>query len=79
MNGPVIKDRANIVVNGDVNGDGFADAEDSIAIWLVIMSGDTTVNAMTLAADVNKDGIVDQNDIDLVEQAGALNITIEQR
>ncbi len=75
----VVVDTYTLVIFGDVNGDGYADAQDSIAIWIIIVSGDTSLSALNLAADVNKDGVIDQNDIDLVEQAGALNTPIEQR
>ncbi len=74
-----VVDTYSLVIFGDVNGDGFVDAQDSIFIWMIIMSGDTSVNALNLAADVNRDGVINQDDIDLVEQVGALNATVGQR
>ena len=74
-----VVDTYTLVIFGDVNGDGYVDAQDSIFIWMIIMSGDTSVNALNFAADVNKDGVIDQTDIDFVEEVGALNATVEQR
>ncbi len=74
-----VVDTYTLVIFGDVNGDSFVDAQDSIFIWMIIMSGDTSVNALNLAADVNRDGVINQADIDLVEEVGALNATVEQR
>ncbi len=77
-NGEIV-DSYTLVIFGDVNGDGFVDAQDSLYIWVIIMSGDTATNAQNFAADVNRDGFIDQADMDLVEQVGALNATVEQR
>jgi len=74
-----VVDTYTLVIFGDVNGDSFVDAQDSIFIWMIILSGDTSVNALNLAADVNRDGVINQADIDLVEEVGALNTTVEQR
>ena len=58
MDGPVIKDRANVVIYGDVNGDGNVNSKDSTAI-LKHLSKNTLLEGHYLtAADVDKDGEV---------------------
>ncbi len=75
-----VVDTYTLVVFGDVNGDGLVDGQDSLLIWMIIWSADTTTDeAILLAADANKDGVIDENDVTLVEQVGALNDTIDQR
>ena len=58
MDGPVIKDRANVIIYGDVNGDGNVNSKDSTAI-LKHLSNNTLLEGNYLtAADVDKDGKV---------------------
>ena len=75
----VVVDSYTIVIFGDVNGDGYVDGQDSLFIWMIIWSDDTSVNAYSLAADANRDGVVDELDVELVEEVGALSATIQQR
>ncbi len=74
-----IVDTYTLVIFGDANGDGHVDGQDSAFIWMIIWSGDTSVNAYNLAADANRDGVIDELDVQLVEMVGALSTTIEQR
>ena len=74
-----IVDRYTIVIFGDVNGDGYVDGQDSLFIWMIIWSGESEVTAYTIAADVNRDGTIDELDVELVEEVGALSTTIKQR
>ena len=62
MNGPVIKDRANIVVNGDVNGDGVLDSTDADAIVKHITLDESLEWAYLEAADFDGDGEITVND-----------------
>ncbi len=72
-------DTYTLVIFGDANGDGYVDGQDSLFIWMIIWSGDASVNAYNLAADANRDGVIDELDVELVEEVGALSATIEQR
>ncbi len=74
-----VVDTYTLVIFGDVNGDGVVDGQDSVFIWMIIWSGDTTENAYTFAADVNKDGVINEVDVQIVEEVGLLNATVEQR
>ena len=74
-----VVDSYKLVVFGDVNGDGLVDGQDSLLIWMIIWSAEEVDEAIRLAADANKDGVIDEKDVELVEQVGALNATVEQR
>ncbi len=74
-----VVDSYTIVIFGDANGDGYVDGQDSLFIWMIIWSGDTSVNAYNIAADANRDGVIDELDVNLVEEVGALSATIQQR
>lgn len=69
MNGPVIKDRANIVVNGDVNGDGVLDSADADAIVKHITLDESLEWAYLEAADFDGDGEITVNDALFNEEA----------
>lgn len=77
-NGEVV-DNYTLVVFGDVNGDGLVDGQDSLLIWMIIWTGEVDDKAIMFAADANKDGIVNETDAELVEQAGVYKATVEQR
>lgn len=74
-----VTDTYTLVIFGDANGDGVVDGQDSVFIWMIIWSGDTSVNAYNLAADANRDGVIDASDAELVEKVGALSATISQK
>ncbi len=58
MDGPVIKDRADVIIYGDVNGDGSVNKKDSTAILKHLSKNEMLENHYLTAADVDKDGIV---------------------
>lgn len=70
-----------VVIYGDTDGDGRIDGND-IIFAVLIAAGFLTVDdvgaAICAAADVNKDGVVDELDAQLLEQAGLFLADIEQ-
>lgn len=69
------------VIYGDLNADGIADGTDAV-LANVISSGlsiDNTLNgAVFKAADCDRNGIVDENDVTVISEAGVLLHGIEQ-
>ena len=66
---------------GDVNGDGFYDGEDSFIVLLMLWDKLDKSNTDYLyfeAADANRNGGVDENDMQLLQQAGLLLEKVEQ-
>ncbi len=64
-----------ILIYGDVNGDGWYDGEDAFIVNLMANGMLTEKNVGSLAwtaADCNHDGLIDENDIDLLVDAGLL-------
>jgi hypothetical protein len=72
-------DNVVVVIYGDVDGDGFIDGNDIIFTTL-IAAGFLTIDdvgfAAYSAADVNNDGVVDELDVQLLEQAGLFRTVI---
>ncbi len=58
MDGPVIKDRATVIIYGDVTGDGKADGKDSTAILKHLSETELLTGNYLKAADVDRDGKV---------------------
>ncbi len=56
MDGPVIKDKATVILYGDVTGDGKADAKDSTAILKHLAGTNPLTGHALTAADVDRDG-----------------------
>ena len=70
-----------VLVFGDVNGDGLYDARDSVIVNCLLNGlltkeqvGETVYNA----ADCDHDGIITENDVYLIEQAGLFVKNISQ-
>ena len=69
------------VIFGDVNGDGWYDGTDSIIVNCIangMLSEDDVGEAVYMAADCNHDGIIDQLDVDILNQAGILLAEVDQ-
>ena len=70
-----------LIIFGDINGDGMYDSQDAIMADCITKSlltqGDIGF-AKYLAADCNRDGIVDENDVDILNRAGLLLSEIAQ-
>lgn len=69
------------VLYGDVNGDGYYDAEDSFIVLLMLwdrLDKSNTDSIYFEAADADRNGIVEENDMLILQQAGILLQKVEQ-
>ena len=69
------------VVFGDVNGDGWYDGMDAVTVSCIangMLAKDQIGEAAYMAADCNHDGVIDQLDVDLLNQAGVLLSSVDQ-
>ncbi len=70
-----------LVIFGDVNGDGWYDATDAILVNCIVGGMFTEAQlgeAAWFAADCNHDGTIDENDSELLQQAGVMLQSIDQ-
>lgn len=70
-----------ILVFGDVDGDGWYDGMDSIIVNCLangLLSREQVGEATYMAADCNHDGVINQLDVDLLQQAGLLLQNVDQ-
>ena len=70
-----------IVIFGDVNGDGWYDGADAVIVKCIcagMISEDNVSEAVYMAADCNHDGVIDNLDVELLEQAGVLLSEVDQ-
>ena len=77
----VIVDSYKIVLFGDVNGDGWYDGQDAITVSCLangMLTREQMGEAVWMAADCNHDGVIDQLDVDLLNQAGVLLSSVDQ-
>ena len=66
---------------GDVNGDGWYDGTDAITVSMIangMLSREQVGEAVWMAADCNHDGVINQADVDLLNQAGVLLANVDQ-
>ena len=80
-NGDTVVGEYTILVYGDVNGDGWYDGMDAVLVSCLVnemLAKDDVSEAVYMAADCNHDGIIDQNDVNLLNQAGTLLATVDQ-
>ena len=76
-----LKDSYTFIIFGDVNGDGWYDGTDAMTVKLLangMLTRDDVDEAVYMAADCNHDGVIDDADVDLLEQAGVLLASIDQ-
>ena len=77
----VIVDSYKIVLFGDVNGDGWYDGMDAVTVSCIangLLTKDQIGEAAYMAADCNHDGVVDEFDVALLNQAGVLLANVDQ-
>ena len=70
-----------VLVFGDVNGDGWYDGTDAVLVSCLangMLTKDDVSEAVYMAADCNHDGVIDQLDVDLLNEAGALLANVDQ-
>ncbi|MBR2315616.1 MAG: hypothetical protein IKA56_03135, partial [Clostridia bacterium] len=70
-----------VVIFGDTNGDGWYDGQDAVLVSCFangMLTKDDVGEAVYSAADCNHDGVIDQLDVDLLNQAGALLANVDQ-
>lgn len=69
------------VLYGDVNGDKWYDGADSIIVGCLangLLSREQVGEAAYAASDCNHDGVVDENDVAILEQAGIILASVDQ-
>ncbi len=70
-----------LVIFGDLNGDGWYDATDATLVSCIIggmLAKEQLGEATWLAADCNHDGVIGENDVELLTQAGVMLQSIDQ-
>ena len=70
-----------MVIFGDVNGDGWYDGMDAMIVSCLangLISKDDVGEAVYMAADCNHDGVIDNLDVDILQQAGVLLADVDQ-
>ncbi|MGN1479736.1 MAG: dockerin type I repeat-containing protein, partial [Acutalibacteraceae bacterium] len=78
-NGTVIS--YDIFLFGDVNGDGWYDGMDAVTVSCIangLLTKDQIGEAAYMAADCNHDGVVDEFDVAILNQAGVLLANVDQ-
>lgn len=70
-----------VLIFGDVNGDGWYDGMDAVLVSCLangLLTKDDVSEAVYMAADCNHDGVINQLDVDLLNQAGTLLANVDQ-
>ena len=74
-------DAYTVVIFGDVDGDGWYDAQDAYIVSLItngLLTREQTGESKYLAADCNHDGVIDGADIEILQNAGLLLGDVDQ-
>ncbi len=80
-NGDTVAGEYTILIFGDVNGDSWYDGMDAVLVSCLangMLTKDDVSEAVYMAADCNHDGVIDQLDVDLLNEAGALLVNVDQ-
>ena len=70
-----------ILIYGDTTGDSWYDGQDAVLVSCLangMLTKDDVSEAVYMAADCNHDGVIDQLDVDLLNEAGALLANVDQ-
>ncbi len=70
-----------ILIFGDVNGDGWYDGQDAVLVSCIVngmLAKEDVGEAAYMAADCNHDGIIDESDVALLNEAGSLLSKVDQ-
>ena len=70
-----------VVIFGDVNGDGWYDGQDALIVSCLangMLTADDVTSAELMAADCNHDGVIDESDVALLNDAGLILTSVEQ-
>lgn len=81
VDGDEIIESYSILLYGDVNGDGWCDGMDAVLVSCIVngMLSESDIGELAYrAADCNHDGVIDEADVDLLNQAGALLAEVDQ-
>ena len=76
-----IVERYTVIIFGDVNGDGWYDGQDAVTVSMIaggMLTREQVGEAVWMAADCNHDGVIDQADVELLNQAGVLLSNVDQ-
>lgn len=79
-NGEVI-DLYEAVIFGDVNGDGWYDGQDAVLVSCLangMLTEADVSESVYMAADCNHDGVIDEKDVELLNEAGTLLANVDQ-
>ena len=74
-------DTYTVVIFGDVDGDGWYDAQDAFIVSLIangLLTREQTGEAKYLAADCNHDGEINASDVEILQNAGLLLSDVDQ-
>ncbi len=80
-NGDTVVGEYTILVYGDVNGDSWYDGQDAVLVSCLangMLTKDDVSEAVYMAADCNHDGVINQLDVDLLNEAGTLLTNVDQ-
>ena len=79
--GDTVVAKYSLIIFGDVNGDGWYDGMDAVTVSCIangMLTKDQIGEAAYMAADCNHDGVVDEFDVAILNQAGVLLANVDQ-